>query len=259
MRLTGKVAVITGAASGIGRAAALLFAQEGARVVAADWHDDGAAAVAAAIAATGGQATAVTVDVSREADIERMIATAVEVYGRLDVLFSNAGVMLSKTAVDTTEAELDRVLGVNVKGVFFGAKHAVKQFRRQGGGGAIINMASVNSFFAEEAIAAYCASKGAILQLTRALAVDHGREGIRVNCICPGWIDTPMNTGYLESVPDPAAARAAAGALAALNRIGQPEEIARAALFLASDDASFATGAPFIIDGGFSAGLPPKG
>ena len=162
--------------------------------------------------------------------------------------------MLEKTAVDTTEEEWDRLIDVNLKGNFFCAKYAIIQFRRQGTGGAIVNMASVNSFFAEGGIAAYCASKGGIAQLTRALAMDHGVEGVRVNAICPGWIETPMNAKFFAIGPH---IREQAGRLHAIGRIGQPEEVANAALFLVSDEASFMTGSMVYVDGGFSAGLAP--
>ena len=180
-----------------------------------------------------------------------MVDEAVRVFGRLDALVNNAAVMVSKAVPELSEEEWDYVLGVNLKGVFLCSKQAILRFRRQGGGGAIVNMASVNSFYAEGGIAAYCAAKGGVQQLTRAMAIDHSAEGIRVNCICPGWIDTPMNAGYFA---DPAA-RGFADKLHAIGRIGQPAEIAAVAAFLVSDDASFVTGASIVADGGFSAGL----
>jgi NAD(P)-dependent dehydrogenase (short-subunit alcohol dehydrogenase family) len=251
VRLKDRVAVVTGAGSGIGRATALRFAAEGARVVVADWQEPAAAATVAAVHGAGGEAHPVVADVSRAADAERIVAEAVRVFGRLDALVNNAAVALSKAVPELTEEEWDHVLGVNLKGVFLCSKQAILQFRRQGSGGAIVNLASVNSFYAEGGIAAYCAAKGGVQQLTRAMAIDHSAEGIRVNCICPGWIDTPMNAAYFA---DPAA-RAFADKLHAIGRIGQPDEVAAVAAFLVGDDASFVTGASIVADGGFSAGL----
>jgi dihydroanticapsin dehydrogenase len=162
--------------------------------------------------------------------------------------------MLEKSVIDTTEADWDRIAGINLKGTFFCAKYAILQFRRQGRGGNIVNMASVNSFLAEGGIAAYCTTKGGILQFTRALAMDHSGEGIRVNAVCPGWIETPMNANFFALGPH---IREQAGKLHAIGRIGQPAEVANAVLYLVSDEASFITGAMLTVDGGFSAGLAP--
>jgi NAD(P)-dependent dehydrogenase (short-subunit alcohol dehydrogenase family) len=251
MGLKDRVAIVTGAGSGIGRATAQRLAADGARVVVVDWQEAAGAATVSALREAGGEARLVVADVSRGADAERMVAEAVRVFGRLDALINNAAVMVSKAVPELSEEEWDRVLGVNLKGVFLCSKQAILRFREQGGGGAIVNLASVNSFYAEGGIAAYCAAKGGVQQLTRAMAIDHSAEGIRVNCICPGWIDTPMNAGYFA---DPTA-RAFADRLHALGRIGQPAEIAAVAAFLIGDDASFVTGASIVADGGFSAGL----
>jgi dihydroanticapsin dehydrogenase len=251
MQLKDKVAIVTGAGSGIGRATALAFAEKGAQVVVVDRDEAGAAATLNQVSAAGGKAHLVVADVSRAADSERMVDETVRVFGRLDALINNAAVMVSKAVPELSEEEWDYVLGVNLKGVFLCSKQAILRFRRQGGGGAIVNMASVNSFYAEGGIAAYCAAKGGVQQLTRAMAIDHSAEGIRINCICPGWIDTPMNADYFA---DPAA-RELAARLQAIGRVGQPAEIANVAAFLVSDEASFVTGASIVADGGFSAGL----
>jgi NAD(P)-dependent dehydrogenase (short-subunit alcohol dehydrogenase family) len=251
LRLNEKVAIVTGAGSGIGRAIALGFAEEGARVVLVDRDEAGGASTLGLVTAAGGDAHLVVADVSRGADTERIVAETVRVFGRLDALVNNAAVMVSKAVPELSEEEWDHVVGVNLKGVFLCSKQAILCFRRQGGGGTIVNMASVNSFYAEAGIAAYCAAKGGVQQLTRAMAIDHSAEGIRVNCICPGWIDTPMNAGFFATP----GARAFADKLHPIGRIGQPAEIAAVATFLVSDAASFVTGASIVADGGFSAGL----
>lgn len=255
MKLDGKVAVITGAASGIGRAGALEFGKQGARVVAVDINGPGAEAAASEIVTGGGTAIAVACDVSEPRAVERLAARTIDVFGRVDVLFNNAAIQISKTVEDTTLEEWNRQMAVNVGGIFLCSKYFLPHLRAARG--AIINMSSVNGFFVEPMCAAYCATKGAIIALTKAMAIDHGREGVRVNCICPGYIDAGLAWGYFEAQPDPQKARAAAGSLHALGRIGRPEEVARVAVFLASEDASFVTGSAYVVDGGFGSGLPP--
>jgi NAD(P)-dependent dehydrogenase (short-subunit alcohol dehydrogenase family) len=253
MRLQDRVALVTGAASGIGQAVAIRLSEEGAKVVVADINATGGQETVRQITDAGGQATFVEVDVSKVADCERAVSETVRAYGELNILVNDAAVMLEKTAVDTTEADWDRLVDVNLKGTFFCAKYAIIQFRKQGGG-AIVNMASVNSFFAEGGIAAYCASKGGIAQLTRALAMDHSGEGIRVNAICPGWIETPMNAKFFAIGPH---IKEQAARLHAIGRIGQAREVAEGVVYLVSDAAGFVTGSMLTIDGGFSAGLAP--
>jgi NAD(P)-dependent dehydrogenase (short-subunit alcohol dehydrogenase family) len=251
MRLEGKVAIITGTAGGIGRAAALRFAQEGAAVVAADVIADANEDTVDQVLAAGGRAVAVTVDVTDSASVEAMVARAEDEFGRLDVLFNNAGVMLSTDddAVGTDEDTIDRTLAINVKGVLFGCKHAIPALRRAGGG-SIINTASfVASLGAATPQIAYTASKGAVLSLTRELAVIHAREGIRVNALSPG----PLRTELLMKFLDTEEKKQRRLVHIPMGRFGEAAEMANAALFLASDESSYMTGANLLIDGGITA------
>jgi NAD(P)-dependent dehydrogenase (short-subunit alcohol dehydrogenase family) len=257
MRLRDKVAIITGAASGIGRAAALLFAEEGATVVVADVNDKRGQETVEQIEREDGQAIFVHTDVANEDQVRRMVDTTVKTYGSVDILFNNAGVFVERMLHEMTVNEWDQLMGVDLKGVFLCCKHVIPHMRQQGGG-SIINTASVNGLIAEPAIAAYCAAKGGVSALTRALALDYGADGIRVNAICPGYIDTPMTELYYNAQPDPDAARRAAGAAHALGRTGKPKEIATCALFLASDEASFVTGSNWVADGGLAVIVNPS-
>lgn len=255
MRLKDRVAVITGGGGGIGRACALEFAREGARVVVADINAAGARETAAQIQAEAREAIAVATDVSDAASVENLVAETLRAFGGVHALINNAAIQVNKTIEDTTVEEWRRQMEVNVGGVFLCSKYFLPHLRRSRG--AIVNMSSVNGFFVEPMCAGYCATKAAIIGLTKAIAIDHGREGIRANCICPGYIDAGLAWGYFEAQPDPASARAAAGKLHALCRIGRPEEVARVAVFLAGDEASFMTGSAVVVDGGFGSGLPP--
>jgi NAD(P)-dependent dehydrogenase (short-subunit alcohol dehydrogenase family) len=255
MKLRDRVAVITGAGSGIGRASALEFAKEGARVVVADINAAGAAETVKLIEAAGGVALAVHADVSDPLSVQSLARETLAAFSGVHTLFNNAAIQVNKTVEDTAVEEWNREVAVNLGGVFLCSKYFLPYLKRTKG--CILNMASVNGFFVEPQCAGYCATKGAIITLTKALAIDHGKEGVRVNCICPGYIDAGLAWGYFESQASPAAARAAAGKLHALGRIGKPEEVARVAVFLASDDASFMTGAAVVVDGGFGSGLPP--
>jgi NAD(P)-dependent dehydrogenase (short-subunit alcohol dehydrogenase family) len=256
MKLENRVAVITGAGSGIGRASALEFAREGARVVVADLNLAGALETVRQIKAGGGQAIAVETDVALPESVQTLVAQTLEAFSQVHVLLNNAAIQVNKTVEDTTVEEWNREINVNLGGVFLCSKFFLPHLRRTRG--CIINMSSVNGFFVEPMCAGYCATKAAIIGLTKAMAIDHGKEGIRVNCICPGYIDAGLAWGYFEAQPDPAAARSAAGKLHALWRIGRPEEVGRVAVFLASDEASFMTGSAVVVDGGFGSGLPPS-
>jgi NAD(P)-dependent dehydrogenase (short-subunit alcohol dehydrogenase family) len=256
MRLRDRVAVITGAGSGIGRASAKEFAREGARVVVVDINGSGAEETVADIRKSGGTALAVATDVADPEAVRRLVDRTLQEFTAIHVLFNNAAIQVNKTVEDTTPEEWNREFAVNVGGVFLCSKYFLPHLRKSRG--CIINMSSVNGFFVEPQCAGYCATKAAIMGLTKAMAIDHGKEGVRVNCINPGYIDAGLAEGYFQAQPDPAAARAAAGKLHALWRIGRPEEVGRAAVFLASDDASFMTGAAVVVDGGFGSGLPPQ-
>jgi NAD(P)-dependent dehydrogenase (short-subunit alcohol dehydrogenase family) len=256
MRLKDRVAVITGSGSGIGRASAVEFAREGASVIVADINLAGARQTVDQIHASGGQAHAVETDVANPESVRNLVRETLRIFAKVNVLFNNAAIQINKTVEDTTFEEWNREIAVNLGGVFLCSKFFMPHLRSTQG--AIVNMSSVNGFFVEPMCAGYCATKAAIIGLTKAMAIDHGKEGIRVNCICPGYIDAGLAEGYFQAQPDPAVARLAAGKLHALWRIGRPEEVGRAAVFLASDDASFVTGASFVVDGGFGSGLPPS-
>ena len=202
MRLEGKVAIVTGAGSGIGKATAELFADEAAKVVVVDWNRDSGEATTAGICGRGREAIFCFADVSKSQDAEKMVNTALEKYGRFDVLINNAAVEIRAQLVDTTEAVWDRIQSVNLKGVFLGCKYAIPALIRSGGG-AIVNMASILGFVAMEDLAAYCVAKGGVLQLTKVAALTYGPKGVRVNCICPGDVDTPMLQDWFDKDPDP--------------------------------------------------------
>jgi NAD(P)-dependent dehydrogenase (short-subunit alcohol dehydrogenase family) len=250
-RLQDKVALITGAGSGIGREAAFLFARQGAAVVAVDLDAASGERTATEIRESGGEAVAVAADVSDAARCEAMVAAAESEFGRLDVLFNNAGVMIpgDDDAVTTTESVWDLTMNVNAKGVFLGCKYGIPALRRAGGGSVINTASFVAIMGAATAQIAYTASKGAVLALTRELAVIHAREGIRVNSLCPG----PLRTELLMKFLDTAEKQQRRLVHIPVGRFGEASEIARAALFLASDDSSFVTGTDFVVDGGITA------
>lgn len=251
--LIGKRALVTGGASGIGRATALLFAREGAAVAVVDLDKTGGEAVAQKIKDDGGKAIFVHCDVARAADCERAVLLTVESMGGLDILFNNAGIIRRATVLDTTEEEWDRVMAVNVKSIFLLGKYAIPVMARAGGG-VIVNTASGWGLVGGRNVVSYCASKGAVVNMTRAMALDHGEQNIRVNCICPGDTDTPMLRNEARQLGASDAEFLVEAEDRPLHRIGRPEEIAQAALYLASDASSFVTGTALVVDGGGLAG-----
>lgn len=256
MKLKDRSVVITGAGSGIGRACAIEFAKEGASVVVADINLDAAEKTAHLIKLNNGEAIACKVDVSDPQSVTALAKKTVQAFSRVHALINNAAIQVNKTIEDTSWEEWNRQMSINVGGAFLCSKYFLPHLKVTRGN--IVNMSSVNGFFVEPSCAGYCATKSAIIGFTKAMAIDHGHEGIRVNCICPGYIDAGLAEGYFQSQPDPAQARLDAGKLHALWRIGRPEEVARVAIFLASDDASFVTGSTYVVDGGFGSGIPPK-
>lgn len=252
MKLAGKVAIITGAGSGIGRACAELFAQEGAAVVLAGRRRQPLEQLAGIIAADGGRAVAQSCDITREADIRALVARAVQAYGGLQVVVNNAAYWMAGTAEETNLEDWDRMMETNLKGAFLLSRQALPELRRAGGG-AIVNIGSVLALVGMKRRVAYATSKGGLVQLTKCMALDHAADKIRINCICPSLVDTPMGQESLERAGDAAAERARRLSLIPLGRAGTPEDVARLALFLASEDASWITGAAYPLDGGFSA------
>jgi NAD(P)-dependent dehydrogenase (short-subunit alcohol dehydrogenase family) len=253
MQLAGKVAVITGGASGIGRATALLFAREGASIIVADLKPDAGNRVVEEIVQCGGRAIFETVDVTRAADCHRVVESAVREFGRIDVLFNNAGIIRRATVLDLAEDDWDRVMAVNVKGIYLLSREVIPHMQKAGGG-TIINTASGWGLTGGPKAAVYCASKGAVVLLTKAMAIDHGAQNIRVNCICPGDTDTAMLREEAQQLGEDSGHFLAESAKRPLGRLGTPEEIAQAALYLATDASSFVTGTALVVDGGGLAG-----
>lgn len=253
-RLRGRVAIVTGADSGIGKATAQLFAREGAKLVCLDLRGDGGEdRVDRLIQEAGGEAEFLQGDVASKVDTERMVATALERFGGLDVLFNNAGVGIRKRIHEHTDEEWDFVVGVNLRGVFNGVRAALPHFMAQGRGN-IVSTASSHGILASEQYPAYCATKAAIVNLTRQMAIDYG-PAVRVNCVCPGPINTARYRGYppqprYPQGMSPQELAGAGGSVRGLHRMGQPEEVAYAVLFLACDESSFVTGHALVVDGG---------
>ncbi|MEJ2600176.1 MAG: glucose 1-dehydrogenase [Anaerolineales bacterium] len=251
MRLKDKVAIITGAGSGIGRAIALLFAAQGAKVLVADVVDTGGLETLDAIKTAGGEAHFLQVDVTNVESTQRMVTTALELWSRLDVLVNNAGIVRLGSVTETSLQDWDRVIDVDLKGVFLCSRASIPALTR-GGGGAIVNIASVGGLVGPAGLAAYGSAKGGVINLTRQMAVDYGPQGVRVNAICPGTIPTPMH--YAFYTPEEQEATLADWARTKpLRRNGTPEDIAYAAVYLASDEAGFVTGNILVVDGGVMA------
>ena len=248
-RLAGKRTIVTGAANGIGRAIALRLASEGARVVIADVNEEDAQGVAEEI---DGETLVHKADVTRDGDVEALVGRAVSEWGGLDVMVNNAGVGVAGTAVTTTEEEYERVMDVCVRGTFLGMKHAIPAIK-DAGGGSVINMSSVAALVGLVDRAVYSAAKGAIYSMTRASAIDHVGEGVRVNCIAPGTVDTPWVARITSGYDDPEEARANMRARQPHGRLVTPEEIAAMAAYLASDESASVIGACMVVDGGVTA------
>ncbi|WP_228545505.1 SDR family NAD(P)-dependent oxidoreductase [Burkholderia pseudomultivorans] len=245
MRFENKVAIVTGGASGIGAATARAFAREGARVVIADLADNGAE-LAAELIDQGGHALYVQTDVTDSDDVQELIARTVQVYGRVDVMFANAGVAVDNRIDSLDEAAWKKTLDINLTGVYLCNKYAIKHMLKQGGG-TIVNCGSIHSHVGKSGVTAYAAAKGGVKLLTQTLAIDYGQQNIRVNAVCPGYIDTPLLQNMSKD------AKQALVALHPMGRLGRAEEVANAVLFLASDEASFVNGSSLLVDGGYTA------
>jgi len=251
--LSGKVALITGAASGIGRATAVLFAREGAAVAIADLNEEAGEAVAQDIVRDGGRAIFSRTDVTRASDCQSLVRRTVGEFGRIDILLNNAGIIRRASVLELSEQDWDRVMAVNVKSIFL-LSRLVIPIMINAGGGSIINMASGWGLVGGPRAVVYCASKGAVVLLTKAMAIDHGRQKIQVNCLCPGDTDTNMLRNEARQLGEPEDRFLADSARRPLGRVGTPAEIAQAALYLASDASSFVTGTALVVDGGGLAG-----
>lgn len=247
--LAGKVAIVTGAGSGIGRACAVHFAEEGAKVIVADWNEGAGLETQDVIRGNTGDALFCHVDVSKGSEVEAMVQATLDSYGRLDTIVNNAAVQFLGPLTETTEEEWDLMHNVNLKGVFLCCKYAIPAMISSGGG-SVVNMASILGFVGDPDLAAYGAFKGGVIALTKGTALAYGPENIRVNCICPGDVDTPMVQAYFNKAPDPQAFREEVSSKYALRRIATPLEVAKTAAFLASDASSFTTGGLLVVDGG---------
>ncbi|WP_018962889.1 SDR family NAD(P)-dependent oxidoreductase [Coprothermobacter platensis] len=247
MLLEGKVAIVTGGGSGFGRATSLLFAKEGAKVVVVDYNEEGARQTAEDIKNAGGQAIYVKADVSKEEDVKHFVDEAVKAFGKLDIIFNNAGIYVPGNAEEQKTEDWDRIINVNLRGVFFGCKYAIPEMKKNGGG-VIINTASAAALIGFPEAIAYAASKGGVVSLTRAVAVDFAKAGIRANCICPGTSETAITKDVLANEQ----LRNMFLAPIPMGRFGQPDDIAKAALFLASDLSAYITGATIPVDGGWT-------
>jgi NAD(P)-dependent dehydrogenase (short-subunit alcohol dehydrogenase family) len=252
MRLAGKVAIITGAGAGIGRATALLFAKEGAKVVVADRDSERGAETVSIIREDGGEATFIQVDVSQAADAERMARATVETYGKLDILVNNAGIYTQGSVVEMTEEDWDRILDVNLRGVFLCSKYCIPEMIK-GGGGSVVNIGSEAGIVGIQNQVAYNVSKSGVIALTKSTGLDFAAHNVRVNCLCPGRTLTPLVEKVIAEAQDPESTQRALEEDRPLKRMGRPEEIAAGILYLASDESLYATGSILSIDGGYTA------
>jgi len=248
-RVAGKVCIVTGAGSGIGRATAIRLAEEGALVTCVDVNEEAVRATAEQI---GDAAFPVIADVSDDAQVRAYTDGTVERWGKLDVAFNNAGVNLPAVFHEVSDEVIERTLGVNIKGVIYGCRAAIPHMLR-GGGGSIVNTGSVNSLVSEPYLSIYAASKGAILMLSRSIALDYAKENIRCNCLCPGWVDTPVNYAHAEMLGGLQHVYDTIDSFQPIGRPGEPREIANVVLFLASDESSFMTGSAVVADGAMTA------
>jgi len=251
-RLAGLSALVTGGGTGMGRAIALAFAREGAKVAVAARRVDKLQGVVFEIEEGGGKGLAVECDVTRGADAERAVRQTAERFGQLNILVNNAGVLSASTVEGIAEEEWERLMAANLKGPFLMSRAVLPEFRKVGGG-AIVNIGSVLGLIAMKNRAAYCASKGGVTMLTKAMAVDHAHEGVRVNCICPSIVETELVRGLFDASPEGEAAKRGRIATIPLGRMGQPEDVAEMAVYLASKESSWVTGAAIPLDGGLSA------
>jgi NAD(P)-dependent dehydrogenase (short-subunit alcohol dehydrogenase family) len=251
-RVEGKACVVTGAGSGIGKAIALRLAEEGGKVICVDINGESATATAREIQLAGGIAEAFAADVSDSQQVDGFVRRCVELYGQIDILVNNAGVNIPGVLHEVSNEVIDKTLNVNVKGYIYGCRAAISHMLRTGGG-AIVNISSVNGLVSEPFLSVYSTSKGAIVMLTKGVALDYAKQGIRCNAICPGWVDTPINYAHAEMLGGLEKVYATIDSFQPIGRPGEPREIAHLALFLASDEASFITGAIVTADGGMTA------
>jgi len=253
MRLDGKVAIITGSGVGIGRATAVMFGKEGAKVIVADIDREKGMETAGLIRSGNGEAKFVQVNVSDAHDVGEMVRTTIDTYGKLDILVNNAGIYLQASVVDASEEDWDRILDVNLKGVFLCCKYSIPEMIKGGRGGVIVNVGSEAGIVGIKNQVAYNVSKSGVIALTKSIAIDSAADNVRVNCVCPGTTETPLVTAALSKAKEPERVRRELEAVRPANRLGKPEEIAAGILYLASDESPYATGAILSIDGGYTA------